>query len=436
MHVRLSVGIGRNQVCAVRLPRWFLVPRGFSVYLGSSLVNKALPFFLLPVMTRYLSPAEYGTVTIYQTLISFTVPFVGMSIHQNVTRNFFRVEQEELARIVSNVVFILASSATLFTLALSVYLLFRSKLFGIPSGWLYSLPLIAFMNMINQSNLAILLNKRQATLFGAFEITKTLVNLSVSILLVAVIHLGWQGRAAGVATESIVFGIVGLIHIYRTGYFQRGVSRRRIKELLAISLPLIPHGVGGVAMSMMDRLFLNQMMGKEAVGIYSVGYAFGSLTLLVTEAFNRVWSPWMYGQLANMTDNKRRRIVRLTYLYKVGVVALALVVTAASYVILPIMAAAQFHSAISVVIWVALGYSVRGIYTMFFPYLLHAGKTRYFAFVTLGAGLVNALANYLLIPINGIEGSAQATLISWLVMYLAVWWYASRIYPMPWRISR
>lgn len=47
--------------------------------------------------------------------------------------------------------------------------------------------------------------------------------------------------------------------------------------------------------------------------------------------------------------------------------------------------------------------------------MLHTGKTRYFAFVTLGAGVVNVGANLVLIPVNGIVGSAQATVIGWLV---------------------
>jgi O-antigen/teichoic acid export membrane protein len=407
--------------------------RGFGIYFASSAVNQALPFFLLPVMTRYLSPAEYGTVAIYQTLVSFAVPFIGMSLHQNVTRSYFQVERAELARIVGNIVAILVGSATLALLATSVYLLFRPTLFGIPARWLYTLPLVAFMNMVNQSNLVILRNQGRAATYGAFEFVKTGINLVVSILLVVVIPLGWEGRATGVLTASIVFGVVGLAHMVRTGYFEWDISRRRIAELLGLSLPLILHGVGGVTMAAVDRLFLNQMAGKEAVGVYTVGYLFGSLTLLVTDAFTKAWSPWMYEQLADMTDLKRQRIVRLTYLYKGGVVLLALAVTAGSYVALPIMVAKPFQAATPVVFWVALGYAVRGMYTMFFPYLLHLGKMRYFAGVTLGAGLVNAGANYVLIPINGIVGSAQATLISWLVMYLAVWWYASRVYPMPWR---
>ena len=250
------------------------------------------------------------------------------------------------------------------------------------------------------------------------------------------IPLGWEGRATGMLAASLVFGVVGLVHMVRTGYFRWEVRREQVRELVAISLPLIPHGVGGVTMLMVDRLILSQMLGKSALGVYSVGYAFGSLALLVTDAFNKVWSPWMYRQLADMTDARRHKIVRFTYLYKVGVVALALVVTVAGHVLLPIMVDERFRRATPVVFWVAMGFAVRGMYTMFFPYVLHTGKTRYFAYVTLGAGVVNAGANFLLIPINGIVGSAQATLVSWGVMYLAVWWYAARLYPMPWRLGK
>lgn len=131
----------------------------------------------------------------------------------------------------------------------------------------------------------------------------------------------------------------------------------------AVSVPLIPDGVGGVTLRMADRLLISQMLGKSPAGVYSVGFAFGSVALLAFDALNKVWSPWMYRQLADMTDERRRKIVRFTDLYKVGVPALAVLVTAGSYLVLPVMVDGSFHGATKVVFWIALGFAVRGMYT-------------------------------------------------------------------------
>jgi Na+-driven multidrug efflux pump len=49
------------------------------------------------------------------------------------------------------------------------------------------------------------------------------------------------------------------------------------------------------------------------------------------------------------------------------------------------------------------------------------------------AAIVNLIANYVLISKFGAVGAAQATLLSFVVQYVGVWWYANQIFPMPWK---
>ena len=72
---------------------------------------------------------------------------------------------------------------------------------------------------------------------------------------------------------------------------------------------------------------------------------------------------------------------------------------------------------------------------MVFPYLVYVGKTQFLGVMTVIAAGVNLLANYLLVNANGAVGAAQATLLSFVILHLGVWWYSSRIYPMPWLLS-
>ena len=40
---------------------------------GSSVINRAMPFFLLPVMTRYLTPSGYGVLVNFNVLLTENV---------------------------------------------------------------------------------------------------------------------------------------------------------------------------------------------------------------------------------------------------------------------------------------------------------------------------------------------------------------------------
>lgn len=406
--------------------------KGFAIYLGSSVLNKAIPFFLLPILTRYLSAEEYGTLAIYQVMISFGMPIVGMNMSNNITRNFYSKGKEFVAKMVFNLFVVLIASTSIFLFAISIYLLAGGTQFSIPQKWLYVLPVFAFMNMINTFNITILRNRKRAAEFGAFEISKTIVDLSITILLVVVYSQGWEGRATGILSGSLLLGIVSIIRIWQSGYILFKIDLSQIKEILKISIPLIPHAIGGVIITLGDRIFIDQMVSTSAVGIYTVGYQFGMIMTLLVMAFIRTWTPWMYELLAKEKNENKVTIVKATYLVSGGFIALALIVTGISYYLLPIMTAEEYHNGFVYVIWIALGYAFNGMYMLVFPYGVHVGKTSYLGIITFIAAIINLFANYYLITINGALGAAQATLISYFIMFISVWWFSNKIYPMPW----
>jgi O-antigen/teichoic acid export membrane protein len=302
----------------------------------------------------------------------------------------------------------------------------------IPNRWLYSLPVIAAMNMVNEFNLTILRNEKEVLQFGAYEVSKTILDLSVTLILVVVYLLGWEGRAGGILISTFLITIISLFNLWNKRYISVEIDRKMLKKIIYISLPLMLHSLGISIITLSDRLFIDRMVSTSAVGIYTVGYQFGMIILLVVTAFNRTWSPWMYELLAEDTEENKKTIVKATYLVGGGFVILALAITGIAYFLLPFMTAENYHGGTVYVIWIAMGYAFNGMYTLVFPYGVHVGKTSYLGITTFSAAIVNLIANYYLISINGALGAAQATLISYIIMFGSVWWYSNKLYPMPW----
>lgn len=57
------------------------------IYLLSNITYAAIPFFLIPILTRYLSPYEYGQITMFQMLVTAFSAFVGINTVGAATRN-------------------------------------------------------------------------------------------------------------------------------------------------------------------------------------------------------------------------------------------------------------------------------------------------------------------------------------------------------------
>lgn len=405
------------------------------IYFTASGINKGIPFLLLPILTRYLSPEQFGIWSIFQVFIAFSIPMIGMAMHLNITRSFFTLEKEELAKLISNLFVSLFLTTNVFIFLLSLLVVFGILQLDIEHGWFYALPIIAFTNMINQFNLTILRNCHKAVTYGGFEIGNTLLNIGIALMLIVLYGFEWKGMVIGVAMSNILFSLFSILYIIKTGYFKLNVSSDTIKKIFVVSLPLLPHAIGSVVINLSDRLFIDQMIGKEAVGLYTVGFTFGMIVLLFTDSFNKAWSPWMYKQLANITDDKKKKIVNFTYAYIFAVGMLAVIVTLASYFLLEFMVDQRYYNAKEFIAWVALGYAVQGVYFMVFPYLVHVGKTNFLGVMTLIAAVINLVANYFLIKMNGAVGAAQATIIAYFIMVAGVWKFSNTIYPMPWKLG-
>ena len=352
---------------------------GFAIYLGTSVINKAIPFLLLPILTRYLSPEEYGLLAIYQVIISFGDTIIGMRTKSNIARNFFKHSKEYVAKIVFNMLLLLWLSSTIALCIVTLYISSGGNLFAIPEKWIYALPLIAFMNMVNGFNLSILRNRKRALEFGTFQISRTVVDLTISILLIVLYMYGWEGRATGILVGSTLIGLISMFRMWQSGFIVFKIDIEQLKKIITVSLPLMIHGIGATVITLSDRIFINEMISASALGIYAVGYQFGMIMLLVVTAFNLTWSPWMYELLAKEKKENKIIIVKATYLISVSYIILALIVTAISYFILPIMTPEEYHGAYVYVTWIAFSYAFNGLYSIVQPYGIYVGKTAYLA---------------------------------------------------------
>ena len=65
-----------------------------SIYTVVSVLQKAIGFFLLPLYTRYLMPADYGVVSVVTSIEAFLTAFYMLSLHGAVTRFYFSLRND------------------------------------------------------------------------------------------------------------------------------------------------------------------------------------------------------------------------------------------------------------------------------------------------------------------------------------------------------
>lgn len=403
-----------------------------AIYMAGSVANQATAFLVLPVLTRYLTPAEYGQAALFTTLVTFLAPFVGMSLNTHISRNFFKVDQAEMARIGSNIL-----RAVLFNfcvvLALCALLGHWSAAYlGMPWVWTLLGAGVALGSAWIAQCLAFLRVKGRALQFGAFEFTSAVTNFGLSLFFVALWHWGWQGRSAGFALSELAMGCAGLLLVARMGYLRSRFDLVLTRALYRISLPLVPHMLAGQITTMSSRIFLNNMISTQSVGLYAVGYTLGSLLNLPIQAFSNAWTPWVYKKLSLRDERSNRQIVRVVYAVAAGLLLVWLGLVAATPLLLRVATTAAYFGAAAYVTWVALSLVFQGIYMLLVPVLVEEARTDALAIFTGVVAVLSLVLNYALIRQFGAIGAAYTLAICAAVKMALVFWWVNRVRPMPW----
>lgn len=402
------------------------------IYALSSLATSAIPFLLLPVLTRYLTPAEYGMVVMFTIYVSILSVFVGLSVQGAISVRFFDRERFNIQEYVSSCIFILLSSTAI---VLSFVLVTRSlleKYISLPSEWLLAGVFVAGMQFVVLVRLSLWQVAKHPLKYGVLQITQSAINAGLSLWLVVVVGLAWEGRLIAIFMSTLIVLIAVLLSLWQDGYVKFKVNVIYVKDALKFGIPLIPHVLGGMLLVTTDRVLITNILGIDQAGIYTVALQIGMVLSIGTTAVNQAYAPWLYEQLKISDDQRKRQIVRYTYLYFLAVTAVALLMGVFASGLLGVIAGDKFQEAEGAIAYIAMAFAFGGMYFMVTNYVFYERATGKLALNTIVVGLINVVLTFVLVRYNGIIGAAQSFMISQALLFLGTWRLSSRLHPMPW----
>lgn len=404
-----------------------------AIYLGANIFSAGVPFVLLPILTRVLTPVDYGIVAMFGIALSIFGAFTGLSVQGAVAVRYFQLQQKELAEYVGTCVGILVVSTSVAFLLVAVFGSWLTGVSGVPADWLLVAVVISGLQFLGNIRLSLWQVSGEAKKYGTFQITQSLLNAGVSLILILIIGMTWQGRVIGQIVAIILFGIIALWWLLRDGLlrFPRG-WRVQSRDALKFGVPLIPHVIGGLLMVATDRFVIVRLLDVAQVGIYMVALQVGQALGLVTESFNKAYAPWLMKKLSRSTEALRVTIVRGTYFYFILVLAAAAAFGLLAPMFLGFLVGESFRAAGEIVIYIALGFAFGGCYFMVTNYVFFESKTIFIALVTFVSGLVNIPLMFILVGHNGIAGAGQAFMLTNALSFVGTWWLAHKLHPMPW----
>jgi O-antigen/teichoic acid export membrane protein len=411
----------------------FRLGKETAIYGLSSIVGRFLNFLLVPFYTNYLTPDEYGVVSNIYAYVAFIFVVYGYGMDSAYMRFVSTLEMGDKKQNFSTPFFSLVGTSILFSLVIYFSATPVASLIGGPdaqSGLIRYAAWILFFDTLSIVPFAYLRMENKAKMFAGLRILNIFINVVLTILLLVVLHMKMEAVFTANLLASALTFLVLLWFAFPQLTFR--FSRPLYREFLRFGLPYIPAGLAGIAIQVIDRPIVRALTNDATLGVYQANYRLGVLMMLVVGMFDYAWRPFF---LTHAKDADAKELFAKVFTYLVSLMMLVFVGVSlfiddlvrvhlfGRYFIHP-----SYWGGLSIVPVVLLAYIFTGAYVNFVVGVYLEKKTKYLPFATGAGALVNVAANYVLIPRLGIMGAAIATLLSYIVMAIGIYFPSQRLY--------
>lgn len=402
--------------------------RGTLTYgIGQTLL-RLTSLLLLPLFTRYLTPADYGVSGLLALLAAVVTPVFALGMGTAIGLCYFQGgEIEYRATTIWSAFAILLGAAALLTLIgftfgreISMLVLRTPAHYSLVALFLFGtalsiivLPFMLYLQM-----------EERAGLYVLITMLATAISLGAGVIMVVSLRRGVQGliesTVIGQGATLILFAIPALMRLpIRVNWL---VARR----LIRLGVPLVPSFAFVFIMQQGNKYALQWFEGLESVGIYSVGYNLGVVMTLIVSGFTTAWTPYFLS-FVERRDEARILFGKIMSYYVLGFGTLSLLFYIGARPLVLLMTKPAFHSAYIVVGPVATAQFLVGVFSLLLPGMYFAEEVSFLALLQGVAAVASVALGVVLIPPLGLLGSVIALILGTLVMVLLqVAWNFSR----------
>lgn len=393
------------------------------IYVVGEMTAKAVPFLLLPYLTRVLGTTGFGDLSYYLSLTAFIV--IAMSLSQNgaLTRYFYVYGRHGLGNIL---------------LAGGLYSV-GVLLIGTVISWLLHSELLfycfftAFLQTLIQNQLALRQCQKRPFSYLTIQLGLALGNLLWTVLIFQFF--------AGDTTDKVAQRLIAIILAHGFTFvvalawakYQFAIKFRftpkRLKlglgYILTLGLPLLLHGLSYTIKGQLDRVLIHQRFSSHELGVYSAGVQVASSLTIVIMAVNSALVPHLYERLKSqrMTVMQLHRLFWLSLIVPVILTAMAWAMPSS---LMAWLLGSDFAQSQYYVVMFVLAFSLIIPYLLLVNFLFYHAKSAQISLCSVISTVVYLLALWVLSGVS-LAAVPYATIISSVVILPLLYYYTLQV---------
>lgn len=395
-----------------------------TIYALGDIIPRLIGFIALPILTQYLTPADYGIVNYVNTLNTFLLALGFLSVNTYFLVFYYRCKSsEEQKKLLGN----LSSFVILLNILIVIFLLFfGTYFFEFIGSNIDFYPYIVVGVLINFFNLFSVL---PSALFRVIEkpMPLTILNVSrgiIAFVLTLVLVIYFNYTALGVLYANLIvnfiFAFIFLIMVRH--HIIWNLNLTQIKKVLVFSLPLVPGSIAYYLTTISDRILIDRYLSLSDLGIYSIAATIAFILNIFSYGAYKAFEPYVFknwgsDQFLAIFENIRNGFV---YVLLIGVLFLS--VFSKEFFIL--MTDIKFHEAYWYVPLIIIGVYSASLSMLYGTIITAKEKTKINSLISIIGATISVTLNMIFLPKYGLFTAAIVSSFAMTVMLSISIWYA------------
>ena len=402
--------------------------KGSSTHAITQVIATIIGFFSSTQIARFFGPSTVGNIAMITSVLTL-VSLISLAGNQTfvlkVLPEQLRLKGLTAAQLTYQSLIKICCATTL--IVLSVWILsdviFSFKLLrNLDNFTLYTM-LLAFVNVF------VILNGKTLRALGDYKYFSTLDFLP-AILSLTTITIASALNLAPTLYQYLHFLprffilALALYFVSKTFNKLKSSSNHQLEKnvrapgktsLIKGSIPMLGITISTAAIANLDIVMLNYFSTPDKVGIYSIYVKIASVAIMATASINSMFAPKVSALYSTQNHSELKSYSKQVTLVTFGVATLSTIAVLTIHQPLLEYFGTQFteHTSALYILFTS------GLVAAFFGsvgfFLSMTGNQTAFFWIMLCAATTNAILNYFLIPIFGLDGAAAATLVSTLI---------------------
>lgn len=399
-------------------------------------ISRLIGFILLPIFTTYLSPSDYGIMT----LLSFYTIFFGPLSKLGLTEAIFKFvgltssknNENNLFSNAFNAVFLISFSLTIISL-LSIGLIETFLVQSDRYTNLVQLTIVgAFFTSINQMVYTFLKIKRRVKEIFNFNLLSLILGVFLNVIFIVVYQLGLFGAILANFTTAILSCIVVLIMSRVPINFK--LQFKLLYEMFSFCLPYVPKHIQNTIMALFCQYILYRYISAEDLGLYAIAWKFCLPLQLLLGMLHNSWKAFKF-DLKNKTKSNKEILSSYTFVMIIAYTYAYILISFFGGDLLMVFSESRFHIAAKYIPILAL-IPLFNAFELTLSSFVAFGKNQIYQPLIAFFGLVlTIILSFILVPKYGIYGAGIATTIGWFALCVLGYIYGQSIFKVNFKLK-